>query len=133
MNGYLLDTNMCIFAIKENPFVVKEIRRRHPESIHVASMTVAELLFGVRKSRRQARNQAVIDAFLEPLTIVDFDLRAAAVYADMRWHLESAGNPIGERDLIIAATGSVNNLTVVTNNSREFKRLPGLPIEDWTK
>lgn len=133
MSVYVLDTNTCIFAIKNHPTVVRALGRVSPEQVHVTSMTVAELIFGVRKSRRQAENQAILDAFLAPLLVVDFDLRAADAYASIRLRLELAGTRIGERDLIIAATAYANALRVVTNNTREFSRVPGLVVEDWSK
>lgn len=132
MRGFLLDTNTCIYAMKARPAVVRAMRARSPEEIFVASMSLAELLFGVVKSRHPARNRTALEAFIEPLGVLDFDARAAESYAHARLHLQAVGTPIGERGLIIAATALANELVVVTHNTREFQRVPGLPIEDWT-
>lgn len=95
-------------------------------------MTVAELWFGALKSADAARGRAVVDAFLAPFTWLPFDDAAAERYAAARYHLEARGTPIGERDLIIAATALPHGLTVITRNTREFARVPGLPVEDWS-
>lgn len=129
---YLLDTNTCIFAINERPAVLRQLAQRDPTDLAVAIMTVAELWFGARKSKRSARARAIADAFLAPLPIIGFDEKAADAYANARFELERRGTQIGERDLIIASVGLAHGLVVVTNNMREFGRVPGLEVEDWT-
>jgi tRNA(fMet)-specific endonuclease VapC len=129
---YLLDTNTCIAAIRNQAPVLRRMMSMPPEEMAVAVMTVAELWFGALKSANPARGRAVTDAFLEPFDRLPFDEAAADSYANTRRHLESRGTPIGERDLIIAATALAHGFTVITNNTREFERVPGLTIEDWT-
>lgn len=129
---YVLDTNTCIAAIRNHVAVLRRMMSMPPEEMAVAVMSVAELWFGALKSANPARGRAVTDAFLEPFDLLPFDEAAADSYASTRRHLESRGTPIGERDLIIAATARAHGLTVVTNNRREFERVPGLTLEDWT-
>ena len=128
---YLLDTNTCVYALKRMPSVLERMRRLTPDDLAVSSVTLAELWFGARKSSRPEKTRASVDAFLRPLAVLDFDAGAAEAYAALRLDLERAGTPIGERDLLIAATASSRNLTVVTHNTREFSRMPGIGLEDW--
>jgi tRNA(fMet)-specific endonuclease VapC len=113
--------------------VVTRLLDLSPDDIGVAMMTVAELWFGALKSTDPARGRALTDAFLRPLVLLPFEQDAAERYGHARLHLEARGTPIGERDLIIAATALAYGLTVVTNNVSEFGRVPGLDVEDWTK
>jgi tRNA(fMet)-specific endonuclease VapC len=128
---YLLDTNTCIYALKLQGRVVERMRQHAPDDVCVPIVTLAELWFGARKSRRPAATRREIDAFLEPLGVMPFDSDAAEAYATIRWDLESAGRPIGERDLLIAAIGVARRLTVVTRNQGEFSRVRNLLVEDW--
>ena len=128
---YLLDTNTCVYALKRAPRVLERMRALTPDDVAVSSVTLAELWFGARKSGRPEKTRASVDAFLLPLAILDFDAKAAEEYAEFRLHLESAGTPIGERDLLIASTAAAHGLTVVTHNTREFARIPDLGVEDW--
>lgn len=128
---YLLDTNTCIAAIRQQRGLLARMMQVPPDDLAVAVMTVAELWFGALKSANPARGRAVADAFLAPFEALPFDEEAADSYAAVRHHLESRGTPIGERDLIIAATALAHGLTVVTSNTREFGRVPGLRLEDW--
>jgi tRNA(fMet)-specific endonuclease VapC len=97
----------------------------------VSTITCAELWYGAAKSRQPQRSRAEQDALLLPFRILDFDGAAADRYASLRAHLARAGKPIGDRDLMIAATALANRMGVVTNNTREFVRVPGLRVEDW--
>jgi tRNA(fMet)-specific endonuclease VapC len=133
MVTYVLDTNTCIAAIRNHARVIARMMEVPPEEMAVAVMTVAELWFGALKSADPARGRAVADAFLEPFETLPFDEAAADFYANTRHYLESRGTPIGERDLIIAATALARGLTVVTNNTREFRRVPELRVEDWSE
>lgn len=129
---YLLDTNICIYIIKAQPAHVKTVfRQQRYGDVGVSSMTVAELAYGVQKSQRQAQNQLALEQFLAPLTIVDFDYNAAVVYGQVRATLEQAGTPIGSFDLLIAAHALALGVTLVTNNEREFGRVPRLVVENW--
>jgi len=129
---YLLDTNTCVYALKRIPSVLERMHRLTPDDLAVSSVTLAELWFGARKSSRPPeKTRASVDAFLLPLEVLDFDAGAAEAYAALRLALERAGTPIGERDLLIAATASSRKLTVVTHNTKEFSRVPGIGLEDW--
>jgi tRNA(fMet)-specific endonuclease VapC len=128
---YLLDTNTCVYAIKRNAEVLKRLRERSPEDFGISAITLAELWFGAAKSSRPQRTRASADAFLKPFEIIPFAGEAAEEYAEIRLQLERAGQPIGERDLLIAAIAKSRRLIVVTHNVREFSRVSGLKIEDW--
>ena len=128
---YLLDTNTCIHALKRRGGVVERLRQQLPDEIGVAVITVAELWFGARKSARPQATRREIDAFLKPFEVLPFDHAAANAYAELRHALESAGRPIGERDLLIASIAIACKLVVVTHNVSEFGRVPGLSLEDW--
>jgi tRNA(fMet)-specific endonuclease VapC len=129
---YLLDTNTCIFAMKWHDRVVERLRSSSPDDLSVSAVTVAELWFGARKSRRPERTRQKIDRWLAPLRVLPFDLDAAGAYSEIRSALESAGTPIGERDTMIASVALARGLVVVTNNTREFGRIGGLLVEDWS-
>ncbi len=131
--NYLLDTNICIFALKGDPKVVAALMQRSPGRLAVCSITLAELWFGARKSRQPEKTRQFQDEFLAPYRVLDFDKAAAAEYARIRFDLETLGNPIGERDQFIASIARSQNYTVVTNNLREFSRVPKLNVEDWSK
>ncbi len=128
---YLLDTNICIYIINERPKAVRErFRRLAASEVGVSSITVAELAFGVSKSG-SARNRAALQAFLVPLDIAAFDLAAALAYGDLRANLQRRGQPIGPLDLQIAAHALSLDAILVTNNEREFRKVPGLSLENW--
>ncbi|MBW3623394.1 MAG: type II toxin-antitoxin system VapC family toxin [Armatimonadetes bacterium] len=128
----LLDTDICIYIIKRKPpQVLQRFSAFEPGEIGVSSITVAELYYGAEKSRHPSRNIQALEQFLMPLSIVEFGFVAAATYGRIRAHLESAGTPIGPMDLLIAAQALQIGVTLVTNNSREFTRIPGLTIENW--
>lgn len=129
---YLLDTNTCIHAINGVRVVRRQLRSRSPDDCQISAITVAELLFGALRSARPTDNQRRIESFVEPFVIEPFDEGAAAAYAAIRRDLEAHGARIGERDTLIAATAMARGLTVVTNNTSEFGRIPGLKLEDWT-
>ncbi len=129
--SYLLDTNTCVYAIKRVPNVIDRLRRLSPDDVSVSSVTLAELWFGARKSTKPARTRARLDSFLDPIAVISFDPAAAEDYAEIRFELERSGQPIGERDLLIASVARAQGLTVVTHNTREFNRVPALAVEDW--
>jgi tRNA(fMet)-specific endonuclease VapC len=129
---YLLDTNTCVFALKQRSRVVEQLRKCVPEDLGVAIITVAELWFGARKSVRPEATRREIDAFLKPFEVLPFDHEAADAYARLRFELEHIGRPIGERDLLIASIAVARGLIVVTHNVSEFGRLAGLIVEDWS-
>ena len=128
---YLLDTNTCVYAIKREPSVLENLQEHGPDDFGISAITVAELWFGAAKSSRPPQTRSSVNAFLEPFEILPFTIEAADDYADIRLELEKAGRPIGERDLLIAATARSRRLIVVTSNVREFGRVSGLQVEDW--
>ena len=130
---YMLDTNICIYAIKNHPSqVLTHLRAHEANGIGISSISVAELYFGVSKSG-SARNLAALQQFLEPLEIADFDLNAAQVYGTLRYSLERLGTPIGPLDTQIAAHALALEATLVTNNGREFNRVPELKWVNWVE
>ena len=128
----LLDTNICIYLIRERP---PEVLRRFEDyevgEIGVSSITAAELYFGARKSRHSARNTQALEQFLLPLEISEFGLDSAVAYGDIRATLEQQGTPIGPLDTLIAAHALSLGVMLVTNNVREFARVPDLTLDNW--
>jgi tRNA(fMet)-specific endonuclease VapC len=128
---YMLDTDICIYAIKQKPEkVIRALRKNEAKGICLSSITVAELWFGVTKSGSR-KNQSALEDFLLPFEIVSFDQKVAKVYGKVRDKLEAIGTPIGPLDTQIAAHALALNLTLVTNNVDEFRRVDGLKIENW--
>ena len=131
---YMLDTNICIYAIKHKPpEVIRKFLSLEPSDLCVSSITYAELMHGVEKSMAVERNRVAMMMFLSPISILDFDSYAAREYGIIRADLERKGTPIGPMDMLIAAHAKAEGLILVTNNTREFKRVEELEIEDWTK
>lgn len=131
--SFLLDTNICIFALNQSsPGLEARLRRAKRSELHVSSVTVAELFYGAARSKRSTANTERVIAFVEPLRELPFDHAAAETYASLRAHLASKGKPIGPMDLLIAATALAHGLSVVTNNRKEFDRFPALRTEDWS-
>jgi len=129
---YLLDTNICIYIIKKRPpEVLERLVSLDPEEVGVSSITVAELEYGVAKSSRPRQNREALLNFLAPLQILAFDDQAAQHYGKIRAYLERKGQTIGAMDLLIAAHSRSLSLTLVTNNEKEFSRVPGLTVENW--
>lgn len=134
MIKYMLDTNICIFAIKHKPeSLVHRIEQCIPGELCISSITFAELLHGVEKSQAVERNRLALLLFLSKIAILDFDSEAADEYGKLRADLERKGTPIGPMDMLIAGHAKSEQLIVVTNNTREFKRISGLEIQDWTE
>lgn len=130
---YMLDTNICIYLIKKKPQKVLTCLAEHNISdVCVSSITVAELEYGVEKSSLPSQNRDALSEFIAPLEIMAFDDRAAESYGRLRAHLERRGTPIGSMDMLIAAHALSRGVTLVTNNVREFKRVPNLLLENWT-
>lgn len=128
---YLLDTNICIYVINARPpKVLARFMEHEIDGLGISAISASELHWGVRKSG-SARNLATLEKFLSPLVVLDYDLRAAQRYGELRVLLEKRGTPIGPLDQQIAAHALALNVTLVTNNLREFKRVPDLPLENW--
>lgn len=130
---YLLDTDTCIYALKQNRAVLGELLTRNRDDVAVSVISEAELRTGAAKSASPAKTLRLVENFLAPLTIVEFTSEDAAIYAHIRAKLERAGTPIGPLDTIIASQAVARNLTLVSNNEREFRRVPGLRVENWTR
>ena len=131
---YLLDTNICILLIgKKSPSILQKLTQQTYTDVAISSLTIAELQYGVQKSKRPVQNQQALNHFLLPLTTIPFDEQAVVKYGEIRTHLEAQGTPIGAIDTLLAAQALSHNLVVVTNNVREFARVPGLTVEDWSQ
>lgn len=130
---YLLDTNICIAIIKQHPKAAAErLLSCQSGEVGVSSITVAELRYGATKSQSAAKNHQALDLFLLPIEIAHFDEDAAHSYGQVRVDLEKHGTPIGPLDTLIAAHAIALGTALVTNNTREFKRIKQLQLEDWT-
>ena len=131
---YLLDTNHCIFLINHKyPQVGRRLARQKVGAVAVSTITTAELWHGVENSARKEQNQAALGKFLLPLEVLPFDEKAAQASGNIRCHLERMGKVIGAMDLLIAAHAVSSGAVLVSQNLREFQRVPGLKLEDWTK
>lgn len=131
MLKYLLDTNIVIYVIKQRPLAVLDVFNRHHGRMAISSITLAELVHGAEKSSDISRNIAVVEDFASRLTVLSYDDKAAWQYGNIRAVLEKQGQSIGINDLHIAAHARSNGLTLVSNNLREFARVPGLLLENW--
>ena len=128
---YMLDTNICIYLINErSERVLIHLESQEPGSVSLSTVTVSELAYGVAKTG-SARNRTKLEEFLLPFEIVDYDAASAWRYGEVRAGLERKGTPIGPLDMQIAAHALRLDCTLVTNNVREFKRVPGLRVENW--
>jgi tRNA(fMet)-specific endonuclease VapC len=129
---YLLDTNICIYLIKNKPeSVALKLKEIDITDIGISSVTTAELYFGVNKSSKKEQNQSALNTFLLPFEILNFDEKDSFIYGTIRAELERTGFPIGAMDLLIASQAMSRELTLVTNNTYEFQRVKGLRIENW--
>jgi tRNA(fMet)-specific endonuclease VapC len=129
---HLLDTDICIEAIRRRSQpLLKRLRAHAAGEVAVSAVTEAELRFGALKSQSPERNGAAVDTFLQPFAVLPFGSECGPVYARLRLDLERAGARIGTLDLLIAAQAVTFDLSVVTNNVREFRRVPGLKVENW--
>lgn len=134
MIRHLLDTNICIELVRRRaPRLVARLRRRRIGTIGISSITLAEMHSGVAKSSDPPRNMIALAHFCAPLELCPFEHDAASAYGPVRTHLERAGTPIGPLDTLIAAHALALDVTLVTNNEREFARVPGLRVENWLK
>lgn len=133
MISWMLDTDTCIYIIKKKPAKVLETLRRQPlSSVGISTITLSELEYGVAHSSNADRNRIALSTFLAPLEVLAFDDMAARAYGALRNTLQRQGTPIGAMDMLIAAHALSTGCTLVTNNEREFRRVEGLVIENWT-
>ncbi len=130
---FLLDTNICIYALKQNPVVLARMLVERPIDVGLSVITEAELRTGAAKSASAVKTTRLLEHFLRPLAVLEFNSDDAFAYAAVRAKLERAGTPIGPLDTLIAAQAMARKLTLVSNNEREFKRIAGLRLENWAK
>ena len=129
---FMLDTDSCIALIKRKPAKMLDKLTSHaPRDVGLSTVTLAELRYGVAKSAQKERNSLALDEFLLPFEVADFDETAAGAYGHVRVTLEKAGMPIGPLDTEIGAHALSLGAVLVTHNTREFRRIPGLAVEDW--
>lgn len=129
---YLLDTNICIYIINNNPrTVVEKIKQLKPSQVKLSVISIGELEYGVSKSRNRERNRNALVGFVSGFDILPFDDNDAEVFGIIRAELEKRGQVIGSYDMQIAAQAISNDLILVTNNTREFERIKKLKLENW--
>ena len=134
--NYLLDTNICIYIIKKSPEkVIKKleaiIEAEGKNEIYLSSITVSELYYGVEKSTQVDKNLEALKGFLTPFQVVDFDLRSAERFGQVRSNLEKKGTVIGPYDLQIASVALAHDFILVSNNTKEFERVESLQLKNW--
>jgi tRNA(fMet)-specific endonuclease VapC len=129
----MLDTDICIYIIKRRPQSVLDRFRAFPVGdVGISSITLAELEYGATKSAQPTKNREALEEFVSPLDVAAFDRDAAEAYGRIRAALERKGLPIGAMDMLIAAHALSLSVSLVTNNETEFRRVPGLRVENWT-
>lgn len=131
---YLLDTNICIYFMNNRyPSLTKKLMSHHPSELLISSITVFELQYGAEKSNWGEKTKQKMAMFLAPFNILPFDSDDACVAARIRVHLQKQGTIIGPYDIQLAGQAVSKNLTIVTHNSGEFSRVPGIRMEDWVE
>jgi len=131
---YLLDTNICIYLIKNHPPEVLDRFRQHsPQDVAISIITLFELEYGVEKSQYRQRSKDALAKFLLPLNLINLDRSSALESAIIRAQLEKKGMPIGSYDLLIAGLARSRDMILVTNNIKEFEKVVGLHLENWVE
>ena len=133
MLRYMLDTNICIYVTKNYPDRLRERFDEVAEQLCISAITFAELSYGVAKSARRSANLEALEQFVGRIDVLPFDAGAATHYGDIRAELERVGQPAGGNDMLIGGHARSEGLILVTNNTREFLRMPGLRIENWVE
>ena len=128
---FLLDTDTCIDALRQNEIVLRRMLAQRRADVMVSVITEAEVRTGAAKSSAPGKTARLVENFLKPLTVLAYTSEDAAAYARIRAKLERAGKPIGPLDALIAAQAVGRKLTLISNNQREFGRVPGLRVENW--
>lgn len=131
MLRYMLDTNICIYTIKNNPVAVREKFQQHQRHLCISTIVLNELLYGAEKSNNPSKSLALIEGLAARLEVLDFDDKAATHAAEIRAELTKKGTPIGHYDVLIAGHARSCGLVLVSNNLREFERVSGLRLENW--
>ena len=131
---YMLDTNICIYIIKQKPkIVIDKFKKMNNANICISSITYSELLYGAEKSSNIAKNLLALTMFLSNIEILSYDESASVDYGIIRAKLEKEGKIIGPLDMLIAAHAKSLNITLVSNNLKEFERVDGLKLENWVE
>ena len=131
---FMLDTNICIYIIKRKPpDVLERFKQTEISQIAISSITLSELLYGVSKSSKPGQNLMALTQFVAPLEILSYGDETAQYYGELRTHLERQGTPIGSLDMLIAAHALSIDGTLITNNEKEFIRVPHLKVDNWLK
>jgi len=131
---FMLDTNICIYLIKRKPpDVIERFYQTDVSQIGISAITFSELIYGVSKSSKPEQNQWALMQFVAPLEILPYGDEAALYYGSLRVHLEKLGMPVGSLDMLIVAHALSIGCTLITNNEKEFARIPNLKIDNWAK
>lgn len=131
---YLLDTNICIYIIKKKPRnLVEKFKNFNIFDITISSITFSELEYGIQKSKFSKKNRIALHQFLSPIEILPYDSKCAFYYGKIRQFLEKKGEIIGPLDILIASHCMALDYVLITNNEKEFRRIPGLKIANWLK
>jgi tRNA(fMet)-specific endonuclease VapC len=134
MMRYLLDTNICIYLIKKHsPEILGRFQKHTPQDVAISTITLFELQYGIEKSQFRQRSEEALEKFLQPLNLIELDRSAAIEAAAIRAQLEKKGISIGPYDLLIAGLARSRDMTLVTNNTKEFDRVVGLHLENWSR
>ncbi len=131
MLRYMLDTNICIYVIKNKPEQIRQKFNANTDTLCISSVTLAELYYGAEKSAKQKQNREIVESFCSRLTVLNFDEKASWNFGEIRADLERQGTPIGPYDLMIAGHARSQSLVLNSNNLREFSRVPGLRTVNW--
>ncbi len=131
MLKYMLDTNIVIYVIKRRPIEAMGIFNLHAGQMCISSITLAELLHGAEKSAKPEHNLRQVEDFVSRLEVLEYGIKAAAHYGNIRAVLERKGTPIGVNDLHIAGHARSEGMTLVTDNLREFERVEALRLDNW--
>ncbi len=131
MLKYMLDTNIVIYAIKNKPPEVKETFKRYDGQMCISTVTLGELIYGAERSTQPEKNMEVVEGMAARLEVLSFGSRDAAHFGQLRAELVSSGKTIGPYDMMIAGHARSTGLILVTNNEKEFNRVPGLRVENW--
>ncbi|WP_200551173.1 tRNA(fMet)-specific endonuclease VapC [Kosakonia sp. LAM2021] len=132
MLKFMLDTNICIFTIKNKPEIVRQAFNQHNGQMCISSVTLMELIYGAEKSAIPEKNLRVVEGFMARLEVLPYGVDAAVHTGQLRAELARAGTPVGPYDAMIGAHARSLGLVLVSNNTREFARIPGLRLQDWT-
>jgi tRNA(fMet)-specific endonuclease VapC len=133
MRRFMLDTDTCLYAIKGRPASLGERFAEFAEELCISAVTLGELFYGAENSQRRAQNIQTVEQFAARLEVLPFDARAAAHYGQIRAELKRVGRLAGVHDILIGGHARSEGLVLVTNNLREFSRMPGLVVENWAQ